>query len=261
MTTMKIEVYEPPMCCSSGVCGASVDPQLVRFSADLDWLKSQGCSVERINLAQQPGAFAQDEAVKAALGTKGEASLPLVKVNGEVKSSGVYPSRAELAAWAGIDGSTASIFTDAVAELIAIGAAIASTCEPCFKFHYDKARKLGVSKADMRLAVDMAQAVKDSPARSVLALADKYLNSPQPQASACCDPASNLDEVLGVRLGSVPAAVPGVPRLEAMNPDPEVATGEYRERRVGPFCGALPGATLRSREEQLSGSCTVRSSS
>lgn len=71
------------------------------------------------------------------------------------------------------------------------------------------------------------------------------------------DPASNLDEVLGVRLGSSPAAVPGVPRLEAMNLDPEVAAREYRERAVGPYRGVLPDATVRSMEEQLSGSCTM----
>ena len=97
-----VRVFDPAMCCSSGVCGPSVDPLLARFAADLDWLKSQGISVERFNLAQQPGAFAEDAAVHAALEARGDASLPLVKVNDEVKSSGIYPSRAELAAWAGI---------------------------------------------------------------------------------------------------------------------------------------------------------------
>ncbi len=97
-----IRVFDPAMCCSSGVCGPSVDPQLARFSADLDWLKTQGVSVERFNLAQQPAAFAEDQTVHSALETKGEAGLPVVKVNGEIKSSGVYPSRAELSAWAGI---------------------------------------------------------------------------------------------------------------------------------------------------------------
>jgi hypothetical protein len=101
-----VRVFDPAMCCSTGVCGPSVDPQLVRFSADLDWLKSQGVSVERFNLSQQPGAFAEDAAVKAALEAKGEAGLPLVKVNGEVRSSGVYPSRDELAAWAGVGSAT-----------------------------------------------------------------------------------------------------------------------------------------------------------
>ena len=97
-----LRVFDPAMCCSTGICGPSVDPQLARFAADLDWLKSQGVSVERFNLSQQPAAFADDAAVKSALETKGEAGLPLVKVNGEVKSSGVYPSRDELAAWAGV---------------------------------------------------------------------------------------------------------------------------------------------------------------
>ena len=97
-----VRVFDPAMCCSSGVCGPSVDPQLARFSADLDWLKAQGVSVERFNLAQQPAAFAEDQIVRSTLEAKGEAGLPVVKVNGEIKSSGVYPSRAELSSWAGI---------------------------------------------------------------------------------------------------------------------------------------------------------------
>ena len=71
------------------------------------------------------------------------------------------------------------------------------------------------------------------------------------------DPASNLDEVLAVKLGSKPTAVPGVARLEAMNLDPELAASEYREKMVGPYRDVLPAATVRSMEEQLSGSCTM----
>ena len=97
-----IHVFDPAMCCSTGICGPAIDPQLARFAADLDWLKGQGVSVERFNLSQQPAAFAEDAAVKAALESGGEASLPLVKVDGNVKSSGLYPSRDTLAAWAGI---------------------------------------------------------------------------------------------------------------------------------------------------------------
>lgn len=101
-----IRVFDPAMCCSTGICGPSVDPQLARFSADLDWLKSQGVAVERFNLAQQPAAFAEDAAVKAALEAKGEAALPLLKIDGVVRSTGVYPSREELATWAGIGTTT-----------------------------------------------------------------------------------------------------------------------------------------------------------
>ena len=172
-----VQVFDPAMCCSTGVCGPSVDPRLVRFAADLDWLKSQRVSVERFNLAQEPRAFAENAAVKDALEVAGEAALPLVQVDGEVRSRGVYPSRDELAAWAGIGAPGASLFTDAVAELVAIGAAIASNCEPCFKYHYAAARKLGVSREDMACAVAIAQGVKDTPAQAILMLADRYLKS------------------------------------------------------------------------------------
>lgn len=101
MTT--VHVFDPAMCCSTGVCGPSVDPRLARFSADLDWLAGHGIRVERFNLAQQPAAFAADESVKATLERDGEGGLPLVKVNGEVKSSGDYPSREQLAMWAGVE--------------------------------------------------------------------------------------------------------------------------------------------------------------
>jgi arsenite-transporting ATPase len=71
------------------------------------------------------------------------------------------------------------------------------------------------------------------------------------------DPASNLDEVLGVALGSEARAIPGVPSLWALNIDPEACALAYRERLVGPYRGKLPEAVVRSMEEQLSGACTM----
>lgn len=71
------------------------------------------------------------------------------------------------------------------------------------------------------------------------------------------DPASNLDEVLGVTLDGSPKAVPGAPGLSALNIDPEQAARAYRERIVGPYRGVLPHAAVTSIEEQLSGACTV----
>jgi len=197
-----VRVFDPAMCCSTGICGASVDPQLVRFAADLEWLGSRGVSVERFNLSQQPGAFAEDAAVRASLEAGGEAALPLVKVDGEVRSSGVYPSRDDLSAWAGLDVLEPSLYTDGVAELVAIGAAIASNCEPCFRFHYDQARRVGVSREDMARAVATAQAVKDTPANAISELAGRYLRATAPRAAlamaaepdttqaagACCSP-------------------------------------------------------------------------
>jgi hypothetical protein len=100
--SVTVQVFEPAMCCSTGICGPSVDPQLIRFAANLGWLQSSGVSVERFNLAQQPKAFAESAAAKQALETKGEAALPLILVDGTEKCSGTYPSREQLAEWTGV---------------------------------------------------------------------------------------------------------------------------------------------------------------
>lgn len=71
------------------------------------------------------------------------------------------------------------------------------------------------------------------------------------------DPASNLDQVLGVELSSQPTAIPSVDRLSALNINPEAAAREYRERVIGPYRGALPADVVAGMEEQLSGACTV----
>lgn len=71
------------------------------------------------------------------------------------------------------------------------------------------------------------------------------------------DPASNLDEILGIRLSGEPVALPDVAGLSALNVDPEKAAASYREKVVGPYRGILPEAAVRSMEEQLSGACTV----
>jgi len=71
------------------------------------------------------------------------------------------------------------------------------------------------------------------------------------------DPASNLDEVLGVPLSSAPTPIPGAPGLFASNLDPIESARAYREKVLGPVRGLLPAAALSSIEEQLSGACTV----
>ena len=99
----KIEIYDPPMCCPTGVCGPNVDSKLVQFAADLEWLKSKGVKVERYNLAQQPEKFANCKSVTDAMAFAGDLCLPLILANGEIVSRNVYPGRADLAKLAGVD--------------------------------------------------------------------------------------------------------------------------------------------------------------
>lgn len=99
---MKLQIFDPAMCCSTGVCGPSVDPTLPRFAADLEWLKTNAIEVERFNLAQQVAAFTSNPTVKATLNAKGTKCLPLILVNGAVVSEGSYPARRELAQFTGV---------------------------------------------------------------------------------------------------------------------------------------------------------------
>jgi hypothetical protein len=93
------------MCCSSGVCGPNVDPLLSAFAADVDWLVSQGVSVSRYNLAQDPQAFVVHPIVRDLLQREGDGCLPLVLADGEVIGHGAYPRRDELARLAGLTPS------------------------------------------------------------------------------------------------------------------------------------------------------------
>ena len=104
----KLDVFDPPMCCSSGVCGPKVNPALPRFAADLEWLKGHGVAVKRHNLAQQPGAFAENDTVRTAL-TDDENCLPLVLVDGRIVCHGRYPGRQELAKLTGIKAADAPV--------------------------------------------------------------------------------------------------------------------------------------------------------
>lgn len=100
MTT--IQVFDPAMCCSTGICGVEVDQRLVDFAADVDWARQNGAHIECFNLAQQPMAFAEHIAVKGLLERAGESALPVTLVNGEVALAGRHPTRADLARWAGL---------------------------------------------------------------------------------------------------------------------------------------------------------------
>ena len=109
-----IQVFDPPLCCATGVCGPEVDPRLVQFAADLDWLATRGVTIRRFNLAQEPMSFAENAAVKAMLDRSNGNELPAILVDGAVVASGRYPTRDELAAMAGLSagvGATEQMFT------------------------------------------------------------------------------------------------------------------------------------------------------
>ena len=188
-----MQVFDPPMCCSTGVCGPHVDVALTQFSSDLEWLESQGVEVRRYNLAQEPGVFVDHALVKSALAKSGEKCLPLILVDGEIVAEGAYPSREELAVLVSRRHAN-SLYSRAVEELVAIGAAIGANCESCFAYHFREARKAGVSRDDIALAVSTARKIKEAAAGEIAKLAGRHLASAATEETLkvvpCCTPAA-----------------------------------------------------------------------
>jgi hypothetical protein len=96
MAMKKLEIYDPAMCCSTGVCGVEVDPVLAQFAADLQWVAGQGVEVKRYNLGQEPQAFAANAAVLKEM-EAGMDRLPIIAVDGHIVATGAHLSRAQLA--------------------------------------------------------------------------------------------------------------------------------------------------------------------
>ena len=101
----KLEVFDPAMCCSTGVCGVEVDPVLAQFAADLKWVGEQGVEVSRHNLGQEPQAFATNPAVIKEM-EAGMDRLPILAVDGHIVVTGMYPTRQQLAQKLGIAATT-----------------------------------------------------------------------------------------------------------------------------------------------------------
>jgi hypothetical protein len=95
---MKIEIYDPAMCCSTGVCGPSVDPELVRIQESLRQIQNQApaVTIERYGLSTDPQAFVDNSAVAELLKNEGPQCLPLVFLDGELASKGCYPGNDQL---------------------------------------------------------------------------------------------------------------------------------------------------------------------
>ncbi len=94
--TATISVYDPAMCCSTGLCGASVDQQLLQVARDLRRFEAEGVKVERFNLAQQPDVFVQNARIAGLMQAFGDKALPVTMINGDIFVYGRYPSRDEV---------------------------------------------------------------------------------------------------------------------------------------------------------------------
>ncbi len=96
VVSRRLELFEPAMCCQTGVCGPSVDQRLIDVREDLRWVEAQGASVSRHNLASDPEAFVGNPKVTGLMAAFGDCALPALLVDGDIAVHGRYPSRDEL---------------------------------------------------------------------------------------------------------------------------------------------------------------------
>ncbi|WNF35848.1 arsenite efflux transporter metallochaperone ArsD [Bacillaceae bacterium IKA-2] len=100
---MKIEIFDPALCCSTGVCGPEVDPDLSRIARDVATLKNKGHDVVRYNLAQNAEPYVLNKGINKLMEDDGIDALPATAVNGKILKTASYPTKKELAEWLKID--------------------------------------------------------------------------------------------------------------------------------------------------------------
>ncbi|MFB6469055.1 arsenite efflux transporter metallochaperone ArsD [Cytobacillus sp. Hz8] len=95
----KVEIFDPAMCCSTGVCGPSVDPELTRVASAVFSLEKKGFNIKRYQLTSHPDKFAENIEISRVLNEKGPDALPVVLLNDKVVKVGSYPTNDEFAMW------------------------------------------------------------------------------------------------------------------------------------------------------------------
>ncbi|KMK76293.1 arsenite efflux transporter metallochaperone ArsD [Alkalihalobacillus pseudalcaliphilus] len=105
----KVEIFDPAMCCDTGVCGPVVDPKLTELATSIQTLIQKGFPITRYNLANNPAAFVENQLVNKVLHEKGPEALPIVIVDQKIEKIGEYPTAEDFSTWYEIDKSELKI--------------------------------------------------------------------------------------------------------------------------------------------------------
>jgi len=99
----KIEIFDPALCCPTGLCGPNIDPELIRIAAAVEVLKREGVDIERYNLRDVPQIYVDNAVVNNILNEKGIEALPVTIVDGNLELTGMYPSNQQLTSWTDVN--------------------------------------------------------------------------------------------------------------------------------------------------------------
>lgn len=103
-----ISIYEPALCCETGVCGVSVDPELLRISTVFNKLRKNGVTAIRFNLNSAPQAFINNVEINKLINGEGADALPATIIDGKIVKTKAYPTNEEIEAWLEIPANSLS---------------------------------------------------------------------------------------------------------------------------------------------------------
>jgi disulfide oxidoreductase YuzD len=95
-STVDLEIYDPPMCCPTGLCGPSIDQELLDVSEMVHTLQAEGLRVERYQMTSHPGKFTGNPQIMQLIREKQMAALPIIVLRGEIIADGYYPKLSEI---------------------------------------------------------------------------------------------------------------------------------------------------------------------
>ncbi|AKB68232.1 arsenite efflux transporter metallochaperone ArsD [Methanosarcina mazei] len=93
---VKMIIFDPAMCCPTGLCGPVINPELLRISTAINNLEKNGVKIERYSLANNPQAFVDNKTINEILNRDGVDALPVTIVDGKVVKTKKYPTNDEL---------------------------------------------------------------------------------------------------------------------------------------------------------------------
>ena len=182
-----LEVYDPVMCCSTGVCGTDVDETLAAFANDLKWLKRIGVEVKRYNLGQEPEAFKGNQQILGRLQASGTAILPVILIDNQVMSEGGYPQREQLCSWLGIpeaNGAAHNGSTVADSLLPSLARSITEGDAEQMTDLFQQAQDQGTSLQDLLRAIQSGIDQRQEVTRQLVETANRLVGTSQ----RCCSP-------------------------------------------------------------------------
>ena len=97
-----VKIYDPALCCPTGLCGVNIDPELMRIAVVVETLKRKGIAIERYNLRDHPQVYVDNKVINEFLMKEGAEKLPVTTVDGEIVITGSYPTNQQIAEWLGL---------------------------------------------------------------------------------------------------------------------------------------------------------------